>query len=1038
MAQRVIADATTEQVAAGTIIDTGTARGGAGYAFFASNGGKIIADGAVSLTTGGNAAHVVLVESGSQATLLSGSIVTSTGSGSYGLWATGSDALLTVTGTTFNTSGTGIVSARGGTAIITNSDITSSAGFGLHALDLGTNIIATDVNVATKANNKQAIEANVGTIKLSTDSRDKNRVWTVGNFAYGILAQNSGTVISDGGLQIDTEGNSASGLLAQRKGKISLDAAAGVTTSGTGAYGIQAQDLESAITATDTITTTSGENAHGAVVERAASIVLTRGSITTTGNGADGLKASGNGSSIIATDLVAQTNADDAQGADAKDAANISLSGGQVITQGSQANGLHASDAGTIITTTATIIKTNGTNAQGVYAGNLGEISTTSGSIATTGQGANGLSVYDGGIITANNSIITTSGADAAAIYATQIASGETNKVNISNTVLQSSQSDNIRSEGATLAVSFDSVTAEKGGGVFLNARDDADGNHSIVNLDAKNSVLNGDIFAGTDNIANVNLDASQLTGATNNATNVTLNSESLWNVTDNSTISQILTNGGTIAFTPPIDGNFKTLTAGNYIGTEGMILFNTVLGDDTSATDMLSVDGNTSGDANVKVNNVNGGGAQTVEGIKLIDVAGASEGSFSLLGDTTFNGDQAVVGGAYAYRLYQGSISAPADGNWYLRSQLIDPVAPPVDPVDPPVDPKQPLYQPGVPSYEAYPQILLGLNGLPTLQQRVGNRYWSNAGNIMLAEGADPIGTPYATPYEAGVLIESNGVWGRIEGSQTKINPKYSTSNTDYNYNMFRIQAGLDGMLAENENGKLLGGITVHYVKGNADTFWKDGIDGYGDGKISTDGYGFGGTLTWYGDNGFYLDGQAQLTWYKSNLSANQSHNLISGNNAYGYGLSIEGGKRITVDQSWSVTPQAQLVYSNIGFDKFDDVFGANVSLNKGDSLQGRIGLSVDYQNSWYNDKGTIDRTYVYGIANLYYEFLDGTSIDVSGSDFISRKDRLWGGIGLGGSYNLNNDKYSFFGEGSVNTALQNFDDNYTYKGTVGLRVKW
>ncbi|WP_368736152.1 autotransporter outer membrane beta-barrel domain-containing protein, partial [Bacillus safensis] len=64
------------------------------------------------------------------------------------------------------------------------------------------------------------------------------------------------------------------------------------------------------------------------------------------------------------------------------------------------------------------------------------------------------------------------------------------------------------------------------------------------------------------------------------------------------------------------------------------------------------------------------------------------------------------------------------------------------------------PLYQAGVPTYEAYPNFLLGLNGLPTLRQRVGNRYWSNAGNVMLSEGADAIDSPYAPPEEAGNFI--------------------------------------------------------------------------------------------------------------------------------------------------------------------------------------------------------------------------------------------------------------------------------------------
>ncbi|MDH7791613.1 hypothetical protein [Ochrobactrum sp. AN78] len=55
----------------------------------------------------------------------------------------------------------------------------------------------------------------------------------------------------------------------------------------------------------------------------------------------------------------------------------------------------------------------------------------------------------------------------------------------------------------------------------------------------------------------------------------------------------------------------------------------------------------------------------------------------------------------------------------------------------------------------------------------------------------------------------------------------------------------------------------------------------------------------------------------------------------------------------------------------------------------------------------------------------------------FTSRNDRLRGGIGMGGSYNWNDDKYSIYGEGLVNTSVNNFGDIYTLKGNRGLRVK-
>src|SRR5690606_12994232 len=124
-----------------------------------------------------------------------------------------------------------------------------------------------------------------------------------------------------------------------------------------------------------------------------------------------------------------------------------------------------------------------------------------------------------------------------------------------------------------------------------------------------------------------------------------------------------------------------------------------------------------------------------------------------------------------------------------------------------------------------------------------------------------------------------------------------------------------------------------------------------YGDGDISTNGYGFGGTLTWYGENGFYLDGQGQVTWYKSDLNSNLTNkSLVDGNDGFGYALSLEAGKRIDINQALSMTPQAQLVYSHVDFDSFNDPYGAHVSIDRGESLQGRLGLTLDKENSWQN----------------------------------------------------------------------------------------
>ena len=46
----------------------------------------------------------------------------------------------------------------------------------------------------------------------------------------------------------------------------------------------------------------------------------------------------------------------------------------------------------------------------------------------------------------------------------------------------------------------------------------------------------------------------------------------------------------------------------------------------------------------------------------------------------------------------------------------------------------------------------------------------------------------------------------------------------------------------------------------------------------------------------------------------------------------------------------------------------------------------------------GQDSRTQVYGIANLYYEFLDGSDVNVSDVSLVSQNHALWGELGSAG----------------------------------------
>lgn len=453
---------------------------------------------------------------------------------------------------------------------------------------------------------------------------------------------------------------------------------------------------------------------------------------------------------------------------------------------------------------------------------------------------------------------------------------------------------------------------------------------------------------------------------------------------------------------------------AGNYVGNGGTFNLNATLGGDASPTNRLVVGGDTSGASSLRVTNVGGAGAQTVEGIKVVDVAGASNGSFALIGDYVFHGEQAVIGGAYAYVLQKNGVGDPTDGDWYLRSALINP---------PPDTPAGPLYQPGVPVYEAYAQVLLGLNALSTMRERIGDR--ARAEGDAFASFGPPVET------QSG---DGSAWWARTEGWKSHVEPKNSTAGASYDTNNVRLQTGLDFMLRETASGRLLAGLYLQYGHSGSDI-----RSFFGNGTIDVDGYSIAGTLTWLGSNGFYVDGQAQVTLFDSALrSITANTDLVKGNDAQGYALSVESGWRVPVGAAWSLIPQAQLMYSAVHFNDFADTFGAAVSLDDGESLIGRGGAAAEYRTAWRDPARGLASAGVYGIANLYYEFLDGTQTNVANIAFASAQDRLWGGLGIGGNYSWRDGKYTLFAEGLATTSLDNFSDSYAYRGTAGFKARW
>ncbi|WP_375196824.1 autotransporter-associated beta strand repeat-containing protein [Sphingobium sp.] len=452
------------------------------------------------------------------------------------------------------------------------------------------------------------------------------------------------------------------------------------------------------------------------------------------------------------------------------------------------------------------------------------------------------------------------------------------------------------------------------------------------------------------------------------------------------------LVNRGVVA---PGNGIGSFTVQGDYQGVGGVLEIEAELGGDASAADRLVVNGATSGTTQVIVTNRGGLGAQTVEGIKIADVAGASGGSFTLRGDYVFEGQQAVIAGAYGYRLYQGGVSTPADGDWYLRSATLDGAG----------QPQGPLYQPGVPVYESYGQTLQALSGLATMQERVGNRQWAQS----------PDGVP-------------TGIWGRMESSRLRPSGRLSTTGADTDIDSWKAQIGVDHMLSEGRDSVFVAGLTAHY--GEADASIRSR---FGSGTIDTKGYGLGATLTWFGADGFYADAQAQWSWFDSKLKSVTLGTLADDNHGKGEAISLELGKSSIVGHGLTLTPQIQMAYQNVSFDAFTDPFDARVSSRKGDSLKTRWGISIDHRANW-DANGVSRNSHIYALANLSYEWLDGTVARVSGAAIANAPDRLWGEVALGGTLGLG--RVTLYMQASGSASLNKFGESYGLKGVAGARL--
>ena len=399
-----------------------------------------------------------------------------------------------------------------------------------------------------------------------------------------------------------------------------------------------------------------------------------------------------------------------------------------------------------------------------------------------------------------------------------------------------------------------------------------------------------------------LNADNSQLNGAVKqydgtNKTPVTLNltNNTTWDLVDNSEVTDLHLNNSAVSLTNT-NAPYATLTiTGNLTGS-GTFNLNTNIAENKS--DKIVVQGTAEGNHKIGVTNQ---GANVANGkVTLVETNGGNA-AFSLT-----NPNNRVDLGAYQYFLTKEG------NNWVLANSknAVTPTSPaapvtPVTPNKPVMTPNKPVATPTTPVLPSTPLLSDLANAQVSLRQA----------QLLLVE--DDLSGIHQRLGEVK-NSEKGNVWVRNVNSRQKL-AALSTGESEtsgFKQNVHSLQVGADAAVTDNLR---VGGF-VGRSQANVD------FNGYyGDGKVRSNSVGL--YAAYLADNGIYVDNIVKYSRLHSNSDLTEKRHYNA------YTISSELGKRFSLANDWTITPQAQLAWTHISSQENED------SLS---SVYSRIGLRV------------------------------------------------------------------------------------------------